>query len=332
MGGVLEARAARGGHHGERSFLITFDSAVALPQVTLRAASEIADEHAIGASLGDVLRDILQIGALSRLFVDTKMLQLPVHTTGTGGKMSGKLGRFALFGSALMLIAGAGAVLSGCSRNPSSADYLKGLQKAAVQGSLAHIGNIDASTQCPTCSSAQIEFAKAMVAAEKGMEGTCRTLPTAESNYRYIEQSLSREDLAADADYQDFIQHRTCVVARKYQECTEPDVRNLSIGDESGPAGALVSAIDECRKFNPLEADEILDRAIAREAQAVSFDILASDWNHASPEVKVYEALPRSNKERVAQWRSAIAKEEAAEHSLPPRFVRSEETGSKATR
>jgi hypothetical protein len=219
-----------------------------------------------------------------------------------------------------MLIASASAVLSGCSRNVSSAEYLEGLQKAAVQGSLGHISNIDASAECPTCSADQLELAKAMVAAEKGMEGGCRNLPAAESSYRFIEQSLSKGNLSAQSDYLDFIQHRTCVVAQKYQECTEPGDRHLLIADQSGPAGALVAAIDECRKSNPLEADEILDRAIAREAQEISIDILSSDWDRATPELKIYEALPRSNKDRVAQWRSAMTKEEAAEHGSATAF------------
>ena len=241
--------------------------------------------------------------------------------------MSGKYGRLALLGSALMLIVSS-SFISGCSRNSASVDYLKGLQRTAVQGSLARLGNVDAAQQCPTCNESELGAARAIIAAEKGMAGGCHGLPTAESNYRFLEQSFGQGGLPAEPAYQDFIQRRTCVVASKYQECTDPGHRRLSIADESSPAGALVTVIDVCRNYNPLEADEILDRAIAREADAISFDILASDWKHVQPELNVYEALPRSNKERLAQWRSAIDKEETAESKPPAGFERAGETHS----
>ena len=198
------------------------------------------------------------------------------------------------------------ALLSGCSTNNGSHEYLIGLQKAAMNGSLGQGDLSDVSEQCPKCTPDEMAFAQRIVEAERGMSKICAGLPTAETNYRQIRMLMSSGDMPLAPGYQEFVNSRTCAAADQYATCTDPAARHLSAGDPSSPAGNLLGAIAECRASNPDAAAEIVNRVLAQEAQAISNGLLGGDFKQADREVRIYAAMPRANQGRVDQWRDAI--------------------------
>jgi len=213
-----------------------------------------------------------------------------------------------------LLIAACVCVLQGCSKSSASSAYLQGLEQRAIAGDLARAGNVDLAVECPACNADEIAFAQNVVAAEKGMARGCAGLPAAESSYRNVARLADPVTLPTSPEYQEFVGQQTCEAAGRYERCTEPANRRISISDASGPAGALIEAIDSCRKYNPAAAEDIVNLAIAHEAQAITEDLMAAKYDRAKPELRIYDALPRSNKERVAQWRMALSQRPDQSH------------------
>jgi len=213
----------------------------------------------------------------------------------------------------------AGAMSGGCSTaRPSATDYLKSLQQTAMQGDFARTAAIDVATECPECNPEETAFAQHIVGAEQGFSAGCKGLPRAEASYRQVGTMM--ESANSIPEYATFVATRMCQVAEQYQICTAPGRRLTPIGDPIAPAGALVEAIDQCRRSNPAEADEILNRAIAQESEFINRAVMAGDLVNAKPELRVYSACPRSSKQRAQQWRATIAQEESAQREVAARI------------
>jgi hypothetical protein len=231
-----------------------------------------------------------------------------------------------------------GAVFCGCSTVKPSTDYVRSLQQAALRGEVQS-GPLDVAHECPICNPDEAIFAQQIVDAEQRFGAGCKEIPGAEASYRMIKAMMQSDDLVPG--YKNFVDTRMCQVAEKYQACAAPEHRAVSVGDSTGPAGALIAAIDQCREHNPAEADEILNRAIAMESESINRAVLAGNYADAKPELRIYAALPRSNQQRAQEWRTSIADEEFAAKTLSAQtsaelkgmvcddsyFVRNPETG-----
>lgn len=202
-----------------------------------------------------------------------------------------------------------GAAICGCSAAKPSNDYLKSLEQAAMRGEVQS-GTLDVARECPTCSPDEAIFAQQIVDAEQRFGARCEEIPAAEASYRMIRTMMQPNDLVPG--YQNFVDGRMCQVAEKYQACAAPGHRAVSAGDSTGPAGALNAAIDQCRAHNPSEADEIVNRAVALESESINRAVLSGDYADATPELRIYAALPRSSRQRAEEWRISIADEEVA--------------------
>lgn len=207
--------------------------------------------------------------------------------------------------SAWLLLLGASALISACATVRPSDDYLKNLQLSAIRGEFAQNTRVDVANECPTCDPEATIFAQNVVSAERGFGDGCKGMPSAEASYRKIKTMMEPDN--SIPQYEAFVTNRMCQVAEQYQSCAAPEHREIPIGDSAAPAGALTAAIDRCRESNPDHADEILNRAIAQEAESISRSILTSEFDQARRELRVYAALPRSNRQRAQQWRVAIA-------------------------
>jgi len=242
------------------------------------------------------------------------------------------------FGRGLVLLVTCAAVWGGCATVKPSSDYVKNLQQAALRGE-AQTGALEVAHECPTCTPDETVFAQQIVAAEQRFGAGCKGIAGAEASYRMIKAMIQPDN--SIPGYSGFVANRMCQVAEKYQACAAPEHRELSAGDSAGLAAGLASAIAQCRETNPGEADEILNRAIAAESEAVSRALLSDDYANAKREWRIYAALPRSNKQRAEEWRVSIADEESSAHALHAKtsfelkgmvcdesyFVRNPETG-----
>jgi hypothetical protein len=200
------------------------------------------------------------------------------------------------------------ASICGCSTVKPSSEYLKTLQQEALSGQIQS-GPLEVGRECPTCSPDEAVLAQQIVDAEQRFASGCKEIAGAEASYRIIKTMIGPDN--SIPRYQTFVADRMCQVAEKYQRCAAPDHRLVPVAEDGAPAGALIGAIDECRAHNPDEADEILNRAIAQESESINRAVLAGDYNYAKPELRIYAALPRADRERAEEWRATIADEES---------------------
>jgi hypothetical protein len=207
-----------------------------------------------------------------------------------------------------MLLLILSASICGCSTVKPSSEYIKSLQQEALSGQIQS-GALDVGRDCPTCNPDEAVFAQQIVDAEQRFASGCNGIPGAEASYRIIKTMIGPDNSLPG--YQTFVANRMCQVAEKYQSCSAPEHRSVSVGENGTPAGALIGAIEECRAQNPSEADEILNRAIAQESESINRAVLAGDYAGAKPELRIYAALPRADRQRAEEWWATIADEES---------------------
>src|SRR5271166_1466325 len=218
---------------------------------------------------------------------------------------------------AFVLMLGAITLVCGCSTTKPSIIFLKDLQQTAIRGGFASGARANAAAECPNCSPQETLLAENIVNAELKFGAGCKGIPDAAASYRQVRTMM--EPTNSLPEYGTHLATRMCQVAEQYQTCASPLHPIVPIGDNASPAGALTATIAECRKSNPAEADEILNRAIAQESESISRALMAGDFATAQREVGVYAALPRSNQQRADEWRTAIADEEWADKAVSTR-------------
>ena len=219
--------------------------------------------------------------------------------------------------AAYLAMLGAAIAFGGCSSVKLSTLYVKGLQQTAMRGGFAGAAKVDVAGECPSCGPEDTILAQNIINAEQKFAAGCTGIPESEASYLRVRAMLDAQNSLPE--YAGYVAGRMCRVADRYATCATSPRRIIAAGSADDPAGALNGAIEQCRTSNPDEADEILNRSIAQESEAINRAVLADDYSIAKSELSVYAALPRSSRLRAEEWRNTLANEESLESAAHKR-------------